>query len=253
MRKWLSHHTFWATLLMILVQALAVQGNARSEAQTPLDTSDKLARDRFLNKDEQFANVLSSVKWQAETVSVCWENPEEAQNEDLKLIRLSIADTWEKSTNLKFSGWGPCKERDGYVHVLIADRDPEVVGGLGNEILGKAESVILNVTFQVDPYLRERCTQTRDARSKCIRGSAIHEFGHVLGFAHEQNRNDTPKWCKDFKSGRDGDWTSAVWDRDSVMNYCSSDREGTQAWPLRDHLSEIDVLAAQRMYGTPSY
>lgn len=208
---------------------------------------------RFHQIEEQFANVLRSARWQFGLISVCWENPESVQYTDLKLIRLSIADTWEKHSNVKFSGWGPCKETGAtYVRVLLADTDPEVVGGLGSEISGKPNNVILNVTFKKDPYLKDRCTRSQDARIKCIRGMAIHEFGHVLGFAHEQNRKDTPKWCKDFASGRSGDWTSTIWDRDSVMNYCSSVREGFQSWPQRQSLSEIDILAVQKLYGVPA-
>ncbi len=208
---------------------------------------------RFHQREEQFANVLRSALWQFGQISVCWENPESTEDADLKLIRISIADTWEKHSNVKFSGWGPCKETGGtYVRVLLADTDPEVVGGLGSEISGKPNNVILNVTFQKDPYLKERCTRSQDARTKCIRGMAIHEFGHVLGFAHEQNRKDTPKWCKDFASGRSGDWTSTIWDRDSVMNYCSSVREGYQEWPQRQNLSVIDILAVQKLYDVPA-
>lgn len=239
-----------------------VAGCAASEAgettsvpktRKPQQVIQETAVARFHQREEQFANVLRSAVWQYGLISVCWENPKPAQYTDLKLIRLSIANTWEKHSNVKFAGWDRCKRTGpAYVRVLLADTDPKVVGGIGSEISGKPNNVILNITFQKDPYLKERCTRSQDARIKCIRGMAIHEFGHVLGFAHEQNRKDTPKWCKDFESGRSGDWTSAIWDRDSVMNYCSSVREGFQEWPQRQNLSEIDILAVQKLYGVPA-
>lgn len=204
-------------------------------------------------KEKEFANFLRPVKWQFGQISICWENPDVAQIADLRMIRQSVADTWEKTSSVKFSGWGPCgKTGITDVRVRLADQDPKV-DGLGNEIAGKKDGVILNIFFQHDPYLKKQCTQDQTSRNKCIRGMAIHEFGHILGFAHEQNRQDTPQWCKDFKSGRDGDWTTDIWDRDSVMDYCSSTEEEGQAWPQRQDLSDTDIYAVQILYGAPPH
>jgi hypothetical protein len=240
--------TQFCCVMVSPLQTRAAEQLLSSEFEQTQKIPQKPARIQFLERIEDFANVLRSTIWQFGQISVCWENLEVATNDDLNLIRQSIADTWEKHSNVKFSGWGSCKElKHSHIRVLLADKDPQVVGGLGKEISRLPRNVVLNVTFK--RILKKECAQ--DARSKCIRGAAIHEFGHVLGFAHEQNRKDSPKWCKDFKSGGNGDWTSAVWDRDSVMNYCSSVGEGPQRWPLRQDLSEIDVLAVQSLYGPP--
>jgi len=75
----------------------------------------------------------------------------------------------------------------------------------------------------------------------CVETIAIHEFGHALGFSHEQNRPDTPSWCNQ-EQGTDGDWAIGIWDLDSVMNYCNP------LWNGDGQLSVTDIRAVQEIY-----
>lgn len=68
------------------------------------------------------------------------------------------------------------------------------------------------------------------------------EFGHALGFAHEQNRGDTPSTC-DQAQGSDGDRTVGAWDVSSVMNYCNP------KWNNDGNLSAVDLIGVRQFYG----
>ena len=55
----------------------------------------------------------------------------------------------------------------------------------------------------------------------CIRAIAVHEFGHAIGYSHEQNRPDTPPSCDELPQGHNGDALFGAWDVASIMNYCN--------------------------------
>jgi YVTN family beta-propeller protein len=80
----------------------------------------------------------------------------------------------------------------------------------------------------------------------CIRVIAVHEFGHALGFAHEQNRPDRPATCTDAPQGTQGDTLVGAWDLQSVMNYCNPTYNGN------GRPSATDIEMVQRYYGTPA-
>ena len=74
---------------------------------------------------------------------------------------------------------------------------------------------------------------------------AVHEFGHAVGLAHEQNRTDTPSTCTSPGQGSQGDVTVGDWDLHSVMNYCNP------VYNNNGNLSADDINGINKMYGNP--
>ena len=190
------------------------------------------------------AYVKRSSKWNSNDIPVCWENSSSGLEDEKSWVKDAIVNSWQIHSAVKFTGWNTCHAESKGIRILVDDQNPHTKG-LGNNLDGKVNGMVLNFSF------KEWSPSCQATRLYCIRVIAIHEFGHALGFAHEQNRPETPagqpgtskKLCTEQKQGGDGDSVIGPWDINSVMNYCNP------RWNGNGFLSVGDIKAVREVYG----
>lgn len=185
-----------------------------------------------------FAAILNAAKWPSPNIPVCWENPTPTDAVAMAWVKDSVERTWSAASALKFTGWAKCATKNNGIRIRIAEAGPHVKS-LGRFINGKVDGMVLNFTFA---SWSQSCQSNRE---HCIRAVAVHEFGHAVGFTHEQNRADAPGECRLLAQGTSPDTVLTPYDPGSVMNYCNKD------WNNDGYLSALDVAAAKELYGNP--
>jgi hypothetical protein len=202
---------------------------------------------------QQHAYILTAGIWlhdddpsKAIPVYVCWENPSSQYEAKMQEVRNTIAATWHQASRIDFVGWEKCADINRGIRILIDDSGPvtKKIGQLLEEknqngvLAGIKNGMVLNLTFM--NWGHNYCQQNL---TNCIKAVAVHEFGHGLGFVHEQNRPDAPGEC--LKAGPYGDHLLTPYDKASVMNYCNlSFNNGGK-------LSQMDISGVQQVYGKP--
>ena len=177
------------------------------------------------------------------TIPVCWE-PVAVEGSDFAALRgvvqQAVTSTWGLESNVSFVGWGVCA--GGGIQLSIGDAQPRT--DQSGMVFGNTTNVTLNFTFA---NWSTSCA-SQAYKSSCVYDTAVHEFGHALGFNHEQARSDTPSWCtnrdsSDFFTTILGGTPLGPWDEYSVMNYCNP------IWDNGGRLSPGDVRGVQWEYG----
>ncbi len=191
--------------------------------------------------------IKKALIWSDPVIPVCWENPTDEDAQARQWVQDGLANTWERVSMVRFVGWPTCAPAAIGVRVRIISGG-SLTEGLGTEIDARNRPcslrsdggpcrVLLNLRPATWPA--GYCAAGAEI---CIKSVAVHEFGHVLAFAHEQNRPDTPDECKRRSSGDNGDVQLTPYDPASVMNYCQPNVGA------RVELSKYDIETVRKFY-----
>jgi len=184
-------------------------------------------------------------------LKVCWENPSSTDATQREWVRLALKRSWERYARVIFVGWETCQNESspttppysyGPRRPGTADENIKIeirnTGGGQNPAHGSWGDY-----QQGGVWLNLYC-----GSQACVDHLAIHEFGHVLGYYHGEERLDwvDPGGCPKQSWSPSPPWwpvpTEMPYgdpDPDSVMAYCSG--QSTE-------LSPRDIAGAQRWY-----
>jgi hypothetical protein len=185
-------------------------------------------------------------------IPVCWENPVSTTATQRTWVQHAVQSQWGRYGRINFTGWGTCTAGAAGIHV-----DENTIWQSTGDANGVSGYPWLNARKNgLHVSLLDACPGYATTEH-CIRALALHEFGHALGFYHEEQRKTsvTDRCGESSTYYNPAPVEYGYYDVDSVMSYkgqgapkCTPQNSNPiPTW--KDRLSPGDIAGIQAAYG----
>jgi hypothetical protein len=188
-------------------------------------------------------------------IPVCWENPSSgsinaptfsvSEATTREWVRDAIEGQWSRYGRVNFTQWDTCTSGEPGIHIQILKTGVSSAPG-GSTLNGVNNGVKLNQYYND----RQDCQASQANLQRCVQAVGLHEFGHVLGFYHEEERPDYPGGtgpCAKQTFPNANPQFYGAYDINSVMSYCGQPANDISTW--KTAISPGDIAAVQKAYG----